>query len=140
MEKLREILRNRGINPSYQRIKIFEYLRDNKLHPTVDMIYERLSPEIPTLSKTTIYNTLKLFAEKGMVSLLVIDQAELRVDPNIVPHAHFICSHCGKIYDIDIDESSLKEIEGRASYEGHRIESIQVALRGICKNCMSKAS
>lgn len=57
-------LKEHGIKPSYQRMKVFQYLVDNHNHPTVDMIYKALCPEIPTLSKTTVYNTLNLFVEK----------------------------------------------------------------------------
>jgi len=55
-------LKNHDIKPSYQRMKIFQYLLDNHVHPTVDTIYKALCPEIPTLSKTTVYNTLNLFS------------------------------------------------------------------------------
>ena len=61
-------LKNHDIKPSYQRMKIFQYLLDNHVHPTVDTIYKALCPEIPTLSKTTVYNTLNLFVEKKVGS------------------------------------------------------------------------
>ena len=61
-------LKDHDIKPSYQRMKIFQYLLDNHVHPTVDTIYKALCPEIPTLSKTTVYNTLNLFVEKKVGS------------------------------------------------------------------------
>ena len=64
IENIGEYLKAHEIKPSYQRIKIFQYLVENKNHPTVDMIYKALCTEIPTLSKTTVYNTLNLFIEK----------------------------------------------------------------------------
>ena len=54
-----------GISPSITRIKIYEYLYGNKNHPTVNDVYISLSEEIPTLSKTTVYNTLKMFVNAG---------------------------------------------------------------------------
>ncbi len=140
MEKVRDILRSRGINPSYQRMRIFEYLQGNKSHPTVDMIYDALISDIPTLSKTTIYNTLKLFAEKGIVSLLIIDQVELRVDPNIAPHAHLLCVKCGRIYDIELSDEYFKDIRDVGNKEGHLINEVWVSLRGVCKNCAEDRS
>ena len=56
-------LKKHDIKPSYQRMKIFQYLLDNHNHPTVDTIYKALCTEIPTLSKTTVYNTLNLFIQ-----------------------------------------------------------------------------
>ena len=53
-----------NIKPSLQRLAIYSYLLEKKNHPTVDMIYSDLHPSMPTLSKTTVYNTLKLFIEK----------------------------------------------------------------------------
>ena len=61
MDKLREYLENEGVHPSYHRLKILEYLMNHRTHPTVERIPKEPSKEIPTLSKTTIYNTLKLF-------------------------------------------------------------------------------
>ena len=56
-----EYLQSYGIKPSLQRIAIMEYLIENRIHPTVEDIYEALYIKVPTLSKTTVYNTIKLF-------------------------------------------------------------------------------
>ena len=61
---IEKYLREHGISPSYQRIRVFEYLISNKNHPTVDMIYKELIKEIPTLSRTTVYNTLNLLVKQ----------------------------------------------------------------------------
>ena len=64
MNNYTKILRDKAISPSIQRIKILEYLDTHRTHPTVDEIFTSLIPVIPTLSKMTIYNTLKLFSTK----------------------------------------------------------------------------
>ncbi len=138
MDNLKEVLKRKGINPSYQRMKIFEYLQANKSHPTVDMIYKDLSSEIPTLSKTTIYNTLKLFAEKGMINCLLIEGNELRFDPNTSPHGHFFCVKCGSIYDVQLDGDYIEKIKIAPSEEGHKVTEMQITFRGICKKCLKK--
>ena len=56
IENVGEYLKKNGIKPSVQRMKIFQYLLDHHTHPTVDDIFQNLSPEMPTLSKTTVYN------------------------------------------------------------------------------------
>ena len=69
----REYLLKYDIKPSMQRIAIMDYLMEHRVHPTADEIYNALYPTMPTLSKTTIYNTMKLFSEQGAVKALVID-------------------------------------------------------------------
>ena len=58
-------LKEKNIKPSLQRIKILEYLAGYPCHPTVDYIFNALHPEMPTLSKSTVYNTLKVLQRRG---------------------------------------------------------------------------
>ena len=95
-----QYLQQYNIKPSVQRTAVINYLFNNRTHPTVDEIYLALSPAMPTLSKTTVYNTLNLFVERGAVRTLVIDEKNARFDIDTSDHAHFICKKCGKIYDI----------------------------------------
>ena len=111
IENIGEYLKAHEIKPSYQRIKIFQYLVENKNHPTVDMIYKALCTEIPTLSKTTVYNTLNLFIEKKIVNVIVIEENETRYDSVMAVHGHFKCEKCGKIYDIGINQNILEDAE-----------------------------
>jgi Fur family transcriptional regulator, peroxide stress response regulator len=134
LEKLKENLLKEGINPSFQRLKIYEYVARTSSHPTVETIYNDLSKEIPTLSKTTIYNTLNLFHVKNMVSGLTIEGKEVRYDGNTHPHAHFKCTECGALYDIPVDFPALV---GDQVY-GHKVTERQFHLRGVCKHCLAK--
>ena len=94
-------LKNVGIKPSLQRIKIFEFLLNYNIHPTVDIVYNNLSKDIPTLSKTTIYNTLKLFEKKDLINNITIDETEIRYDAIKSIHGHFKCEECSKIFDFN---------------------------------------
>ena len=64
IEPLKNELSAKGVRPTYIRLKILDYLKKNMTHSTADMIYEALLKEIPTLSKMSVYNTLKMFSEK----------------------------------------------------------------------------
>ena len=64
IESISKMLQEKGVSPSIQRIKILQFILDNEHHSSVDSIYQELLHEIPTLSKTTVYNTLALFVEK----------------------------------------------------------------------------
>lgn len=135
MENIRNFLRNKGINPSIQRIKILKYLREyDKEHPSADEIYNTISEEIPTLSKTTVYNTMQVLAEKGIVNTICLGEGEVRFDIVTEPHVHFRCTSCDRVFDIDFDSKvfDMKKINS------HRVERIHVYFTGTCNKCMKK--
>lgn len=130
--QIKDKLESCRINPSFHRIKIYEFLLNNRIHPSVDTIYSELIKEIPSLSKTTVYNTLKLFNEKGIVLSITINDNELRFDGYTHTHAHFLCTKCGALLDIDLPESALNL---SLISIPHIIEDTQVYFRGICGTC-----
>lgn len=134
LERLKIALEEKSIKPTYQRLKILEYMSNNsKIHPTVEMIYEELLKDIPTISMTTVYNTMSTFLEKGLVSGVTITGTETRYDFNSGSHHHFLCKKCGRIIDIDI---KCPFAEGKKkAVSGHRIEEIHGYFKGICKLC-----
>ncbi|HEY8464451.1 MAG TPA: transcriptional repressor [Bacillota bacterium] len=121
----------KGIKPSYSRLKILEYLINHPVHPTADQIYQHLIGELPTLSKTTIYNTLKLLVDAGLAMVVTIDDTETRYDGNPTPHGHFKCNGCREIYDFKFDADHLV-IE---DLEGFVINTKDVYFRGTCPKC-----
>ncbi len=121
-----------GIKPSYPRIQIYKYLYTKKNHPTVDDIYNDLIEEIPTLSKTTVYNTLNLFIEAKLVKSFNLDKNEKRYEIIIHDHSHFQCERCNRIYDIPCDDINLLPKE----YEGFKVNEKQIFLKGICEECL----
>lgn len=129
-------LKKRKIRPSYQRIKVLEYLNKNQCHPTVEQIFKDLQREIPTLSKTTIYNTLNLFLENGLIRAVNIEEHETRYDIITEKHGHFKCENCGKIMNFRIDFDSLKAEE----LNGFKISDKSVYFKGICPGCLASIS
>lgn len=132
---IQEYLQNFGIKPSLQRIAIAEYLMDNRIHPTVDDIYNALYIKVPTLSKTTVYNTLKLFAEQGAVLALVIDDKNVRFDIDTSCHAHFQCCACNRVFDIPIGNSELLQVR---QIDDFLITERHLYYKGYCKHCQNK--
>ena len=128
---IKEFLKQNDIKPSYQRMKVYDYLIKHKSHPTVDEIYQALTDEIPTLSKTTVYNTLKLFLDKKIIQLITIEENENRYDADISIHGHFKCSECGKVYDVLLDITNMK-FEGLDEFN---IDESHVYFKGICNKC-----
>lgn len=131
-----ETLSRYNIKPSPQRMAIMTYLLEHKTHPTIEEIYKSLSPDMPTLSKTTIYNTLKLFVENGAASILTINEKTTCYDYDTSPHAHFICKKCNKVTDLFYGVENM--IPSRQEIEGNRIVDMQVYYRGICKDCLKE--
>jgi Fur family peroxide stress response transcriptional regulator len=131
MKTIEKHLTDSGIKPSYQRIRIFSYLIEKKNHPTVEMIHKELIYDIPTLSKTTVYNTLKQFVEKGITQIINIEDNETRYDADISTHGHFKCIKCNKVYDFRFDNNNL-EINDLEDFE---FLQTHLYIKGICKKC-----
>ena len=130
-EDITNKLKNNNIRLSHQRLKVLEYLHRNRIHPTVEQIYNGLLDDIPTLSKTTIYNTLNTLIEAGLVKIINIEDNEARYDIITDEHGHFKCKNCGNIYDFEVDMDSF-EIKG---LNGFKIHNRDMYFSGICAKC-----
>lgn len=135
MQTTRDYLLEYGIRPSVQRIAVMNYLRTHFTHPTVDEIYLALIDDIPTLSRTTVYNTLKLLVRHGAVAAIDIDRQCERFDADISIHAHFMCDECGCIMDIAVPDSSFLTASAPEEVE---IRSINLNYKGVCGKCCKK--
>ena len=127
-----QYLRQHSIKPSMQRTAVMDYLMNNRTHPTIDEIYLALSPNMPTLSKTTVYNTLDIFVERGAVQALVIDGKNARYDVDVSAHAHFLCRSCGKVYDIFDLQPSFFQLPQISEFS---IDAVEISYSGICSSC-----
>lgn len=134
INELKEYLEHKNVKPSYPRLKVLEYLVEYRNHPTADQIYSELIKEMPTLSKTTVYNTLKLFVEGNVAIPLNIDSNETHYDAAVREHGHFKCEKCEKIYDFEIDIDKVYE----KGLEGFEINSKDIYYRGICPKCLKQ--
>ncbi len=132
LEQLKAILQERNINLSYQRLKVLEYLSSHDTHPTTDQIYNGLHEDIPTLSKSTVYNTLKVLVEAGVVRELMIENNEARYDIITDFHGHFKCERCGDIHNFSIRLDDLA-YKGLGSY---LIKQRDVYFKGVCPDCL----
>jgi Fur family transcriptional regulator, peroxide stress response regulator len=125
-------LTKQNIKPSHQRIEILIYLISNRNHPTADRIYVDLKTGMPTLSKSTVYNTLKAFVNAGLIHEITIDDNETRFEYQEKSHGHFKCGDCSRIYDFDIDIERFPQ----TGLDDFQIDDKGVYFTGICKDCL----
>lgn len=124
------LLTEHDIKPSVIRIMIYDFLKNTLTHPTVDEIYHHILPEAPTLSRTTVYNSVKLFSEKGLLKVLPIEGTQIRYDADTRFHGHFFCEMCKKVYDFEPSKAQENGLDG------FEIGSREIFYSGNCKNCL----
>lgn len=125
-------LKEMGVLLTIQRYAVLEFLQDNNLHPTAEVIYQSLRGIYPALSRATVYNTLELLRQHGLVQELTIERDRARFDYRIEPHHHFLCRHCGRVYDVDTDRCPF---ERGKWIDGHKVEDMRLYITGICFEC-----
>jgi Fe2+ or Zn2+ uptake regulation protein len=130
---IRDQLHQIQVSPSFTRVKILEFLQIQKHHPTVDDIYQGLVDELPTLSKTTVYNVLNLFEEKKLVKSLIFDKAITRYELIEEQHAHFQCKDCGNVFDVPRPHVTLPALG-----DGFTVIEEEVLFKGLCPDCSKK--
>jgi len=130
-EAYKKLVEN-GVRPSVQRLAIMEYLLTHFTHPTVEDVYQGLCDRIPTLSRTTVYNTLRLLAEHEAAQMITIDDHRVCYDGNTTPHVHFFCKQCGKVIDLFNETAPTPK---RNLIDGNIVDEVQLYYKGICSKC-----
>ena len=100
---MNEAIRNSGLAVTHQRLVIYEELMKMGEHPSPEAIYEQVRTRLPTVSLATVYNTINTFVDHGLLRQLSIHHGSLRLERNLDPHHHLVCTHCKAIEDIDED-------------------------------------
>lgn len=128
--ELTALLRERGINPTSQRLEIARILFSYGEHVSAEKVYERVNSDgaVPLkISKATVYNTLGLLADKGLIRQVIADPTRVFYDPNTAPHHH--------IYDVDshtltdVDESEISVHGMPVLPVGTRLEGVDIIVR-----------
>jgi len=120
-----------------QRIKILDYLRSVKTHPTAEMVHKEVLKSLPAITLATVYRNLNLLAEQGVILRLEVNK-EYRYDGDSCCHHHLICRKCEKIIDIEdssLTGSALKTID-RKIFDP---DSVRIMFYGICADCKKGA-
>ena len=119
-----------------KRNAILNYLRQTDSHPSAEMVYTHLKPEIPDLSLGTVYRNLAMFKDKGeIISVGTVNGVE-RFDGNTMPHVHFVCTGCEAVSDlpqIAVPEELNREVTAQT---GGKIDMCQLTFTGRCNQCI----
>jgi len=129
------VLKDHGINPSAQRVAVAKYLLHTEDHPSADEVWTQVRRRFPHVSRATVYNTLHLFVEKGLIRQFVLTEGRVVFDPKIDDHHHFIDEETGRIHDVPWEAI---EISSQPRLEGFEIREYQVVLRGKRKRAKNR--
>ncbi|ACM23154.1 MULTISPECIES: Fur family transcriptional regulator [Thermotoga] len=131
LEEIVEQLKAKKIKLTTQRMEIIKFVsKMEKGHFEAKELFSVLSKKIPSLSIATLYSTLYLLVDLGVIYSFSDGQKTI-FDFNPAPHGHFVCRICGKIEDIEIKKLDLEKIRGKR-------EKIEIVIRGVCEDCLKR--
>lgn len=125
------ILEEHGIQPSAQRVAVAAFVLQTTEHPSADKVWAGVQESFPMISRATVYNTLHLFVEKGLLRELHLAPDSVIFDPNMDHHHHFIDEESGRIYDIPWNQV---KVSNPKSLPGFEVHDYQVVMRGRCRD------
>jgi len=132
-EKIIEAFRRNGFRATPQRIAIAQIVLSSKDHPTAEQVYELVRGRHPSISLSTVYNTLHVMRDVSMLQEFAIDNIH-RYDPNTRMHVNLVCQNCGEIVDVE-DETIDKEIDRISKRRGFTIIGHRFDIYGVCRRC-----
>lgn len=137
MKNFETVCRDEGIKLTHQRMEIFREIAQTDDHPDADQVFQRVRGRIPTVSLDTVYRTLWLLNDLGLVVTLSSSRERARFDANLQSHHHFVCGQCGftrDFYSNDLDNIKLPASIGSLG----EVEATHVEVRGVCRECAEK--
>lgn len=137
MNRFTDGLRQSGVRLTHQRLEIFRELAESLSHPDVDAVYRGVRKRMPSISLDTVYRTLWLLLDLGLITALGPSRERTRFDANMESHHHFVCSVCGMTRDFYSRELEDLGVPPTARSFG-QVETTHVEARGICRECIAK--
>jgi Fur family transcriptional regulator, peroxide stress response regulator len=139
LDEFRHRCKEQGLAFTFQRQAIYEAVVDSREHPTPELIYEQVRKRIPSISLGTIYKNVKTFLDSGVLKEVTVHHGSLRLESNMAPHHHLVCSSCKAIFDIE--ESAVEPVRFPAGElpAGFSIKQCRVEFAGECKSCQTQA-
>lgn len=138
-QELTTLFRENSLKVTPQRLAVFEALHEDTTHPTADVVFARVREKMPTVSLRTVYQALNDLVELGEVQAVSVDNGAARFDPNTSHHDHFVCTSCGRIYDVVASAPTLvsAEFERGEVSSSYSVDRAEIVFRGRCASCSS---
>ncbi|MCB1094456.1 MAG: transcriptional repressor [Verrucomicrobiales bacterium] len=125
-----------------QRREVYEVLMEERNHPTATEVFMRAKERMPSISLATVYNCLETMNQCGLVKKVNLDRSPSRYCANLQEHGHFYCEDCGHVEDIVLKP----RVEAQSNFsqmwklpKGAVVDHFEVAIRGTCPDCVTKA-
>ena len=128
------MLREKGFKVTPQRLAIYEALRQTKAHPSAEMIFHELQPLYPTMSLATVYKTIEILKEIGLIQVLNLGEDCFRYDAETHNHPHVRCMKCGRVDDI-MGIESADFIDAVSQHTSYKLTNQQFYFYGVCPKC-----
>ena len=135
--ELAELLRERGLRATSQRVVMHRLLRERNRHVSAEELLSEAGERLPGVSLPTVYATLELFEQLGVVRRVNGGGGTILWDTRADDHHHMICSNCGRIEDMEtpLDLERARRSAARAGFQPDRAE---VVVSGLCAECAAK--
>jgi len=132
-----ETLRKNGYKATTQRIIICRFALHSRDHPTAQRIYNEVRKMHPTVSLATVYKTLQILTEHGLIQELDLPQSQAKFDSYVEPHINLVCMQCGNIQDFD--DKTAQEMVERVTIKAQFTRTGQrLDIYGVCKTCQDR--
>ena len=137
MLELASILKQHQLKVTPQRLSIFKMLRNTRIHPSAETIYQALIEEHPTMSLATVYKTLDTFVQHGLIQQLNLGEDSYRYDADTTPHSHLQCTSCKCVVDLPFlkEVNDLRDEVRNAT--GYTLSGEQLFFYGQCPKCQA---
>ena len=132
-----ETLRKNGYKATTQRIAICRFALHSRDHPTAQRIYNEVRKMHPTVSLATVYKTLQILTEHGLVQELDLPQSQARFDSYVGLHINLVCMQCGNIQDFD-DKTAQEMVESVTAKAQFTRTGQRLDIYGMCKTCQDR--
>ena len=137
MERFEAVCRNSGMKLTHQRMEIFREVAQTGDHPDAEKVYQGVRERMPTMSLDTVYRTLWMLKDLGLITTLGSSRERTRFDANLSHHHHFVCVRCGLTRDFYSDAFDELRLPESVKTFGH-VETTQVEVKGVCLKCNVK--
>jgi len=137
LDDFRRRCKEQGLALTFQRQVIYEAVVASREHPTPEWIYEQVRQRIPSISLGTVYKNVKTFLDSGLLKEVTLHHGSLRLESNMTPHHHLVCSSCKAIFDIEESAVGPFQLPATQLPVGFSIKQCRVEFVGVCKNCQT---